>query len=145
MMTLYSRALQKTTIGLVCLILLTGCYYQPSTPRGSFARGGDVGWLSEMEHDSVRFYDANGKEGDCLSIMQEMGMNAIRLRVWVNHSTGWSNKPDVVYMAKRAAKQGLRVMIDFHYSDFWADPAKQMCPKAWKNMDMTAKTQAIYD
>lgn len=143
MMTLYSRALQKTTIGLVCLILFTGCYYQPSTPRGSFARGGDVGWLSEMEHDSVRFFDANGKEGDCLSIMQEMGMNAIRLRVWVNHSTGWSNKPDVVYMAKRAAKQGLRIMIDFHYSDFFADPAHQEIPAAWKDYSYEQLCEAV--
>ena len=60
-------------------------------------------------------------------------MNAVRLRVWVNHSTGWSNKPDVVAQAKRAAKQGLRVMIDFHYSDFFADPSQQHIPAAWQN------------
>ena len=92
--------MKKNSIFILLLALsisMTSCYYRPSTPVGSFARGGDVSWLSEMEHDSVRFYDAEGKEGDCLDIMQSMGMNAIRLRVWVNHSTGWSNKPDVVY------------------------------------------------
>jgi len=119
----------------LCLaaMLLTGCYHAPKTPRGSFAKGADISWLSEMEHDSVRFYDADGRPGDCMDIMQAMGMNAVRLRVWVNHATGWSNKPDVVAQAKRAAKQGLRVMIDFHYSDFFADPSQQHIPAAWQN------------
>lgn len=124
-------------------LLLTSCYYEPQTPVGSFARGGDISWLSEMEDDSVRFYDLDGKEGDCMTIMQDLGMNAIRLRVWVNHATGWSNKPDVVYLAKRAAKQGLRVMIDFHYSDFFADPSHQTIPAAWKDYTYEQMCKAV--
>ena len=138
--------MKKNSIFILLLVLsisMTSCYYRPNTPVGSFARGGDVSWLSEMEHDSVRFYDAEGKEGDCLDIMQSMGMNAIRLRVWVNHSTGWSNKPDVVYLAKRAAKQGLRVMIDFHYSDFFADPSHQDIPAAWKEYSYEHICEAV--
>ena len=128
--------MKKNSIFILLLVLsisMTSCYYRPNTPVGSFARGGDVSWLSEMEHDSVRFYDAEGKEGDCLDIMQSIGMNAIRLRVWVNHTTGWSNKADVVYLAERAAKKGLRIIIDFHYSDFFADPSHQEIPAAWKD------------
>ena len=116
-------------------LCLTGCYSRPASPEGSFAKGADVSWLSEMEHDSVLFYDAEGKETDCLDLMQSAGMNAVRLRVWVNHSTGWSNKEDVVRMATRAAKKGLRVMIDFHYSDFFADPSHQTIPAAWRGYD----------
>lgn len=127
----------------LCALGLNSCYYQPATPRGSFAKGADVGWLSEMEHDSVPFYDANGKEGDCLDIMQALGMNAIRLRVWVNHTTGWSNKADVVAQAKRAAKQGLRVMIDFHYSDFFADPSHQTIPAAWSSYSYEQLCDAV--
>lgn len=138
--------MKKNSIFILLLVLsisMTSCYYRPNTPVGSFARGGDVSWLSEMEHDSVRFYDAEGKEGNCLDIMQSIGMNAIRLRVWVNHATGWSNKPDVVYLAKRAAKQGLRIMIDFHYSDFFADPSHQEIPAAWKDYTYEQICEAV--
>ena len=125
------------------VMTLTGCYYRPSTPKGSFAKGADVSWLSEMEHDSVSFFYPDGKEGDCLDIMQSLGMNAVRLRVWVNHTTGWSNKADVVAMATRAAKQGLRVMIDFHYSDFFADPSHQAIPAAWQNYTYDQLCEAV--
>ena len=126
-------------------VLLTSCYHKPNTPRGSFAKGADVSWLSEMERDEVKFYnDANdANDADCLDIMQELGMNAVRLRVWVNHSTGWSNKPDVVYLAKRAAQQGLRVMIDFHYSDFFADPSHQTIPAAWQTYSYEQLCDAV--
>jgi arabinogalactan endo-1,4-beta-galactosidase len=124
---------RRTFILCLAAMLLTSCYHAPKTPRGSFAKGADLSWLSEMEHDSVPFYDADGRQGDCMDILQAMGMNAVRLRVWVNHATGWSNKPDVVTQAKRAARQGLRVMIDFHYSDFFADPSQQNIPAAWRN------------
>lgn len=133
----------------VAAVLLTSCYHAPKTPRGSFAKGADVSWLSEMEHDGVKFYNgewrmANGEGSeDCLELMQGLGMNAVRLRVWVNHSTGWSNKPDVVAQAKRAAKQGLRVMIDFHYSDFFADPSQQHIPAAWQNYSYEQLSECV--
>ena len=136
----------KNKTFLLCLMgamCLTACYHRPATPRGSFAKGADVSWLSEMEHDGVQFYTPDGKEGDCLDILQREGMNAIRLRVWVNHSTGWSNKADVVTMATRAAKQGLRVMIDFHYSDFFADPNHQTIPAAWQSYSYEQLCQAV--
>ncbi|MBQ3673944.1 MAG: glycosyl hydrolase 53 family protein [Paludibacteraceae bacterium] len=124
---------------------LSSCYYRSATPRDSFAKGADVSWLSEMEHDSIAFYDTNGTEDDCLDIMQRMGMNAVRLRVWVNHSTGWSNKSDVVQMAQRAAKKGLRIMIDFHYSDFFADPNHQTIPVAWQSYDYELLREAVFE
>ena len=117
-------------------LLLCSCYHRTDSPRGSWARGADLSWLSEMEHDSM-FYD------DCIATMRGMGMNAVRLRVWVNHATGWSNIPDMLALAKRAAEQGQRIMIDIHYSDFFADPSHQTIPAAWQNYDYETMLEAV--
>lgn len=94
-------------------------------------RGADVGWLSQMESSGKTFRDAQGKTGDLLDILRGLGVNAVRLRVWVNPKDGWCGKADVVKAALRAKAKGLRVMIDFHYSDSWADPGQQTKPAAW--------------
>ena len=80
---------------------------------------------------------------DCIATMRAMGMNAVRLRVWVNHATGWSNKEDMLSLAKRAAQQGQRIMIDIHYSDFFADPSHQTIPAAWQNYDYETMLEAV--
>ena len=80
---------------------------------------------------------------DCIATMRAMGMNAVRLRVWVNHTTGWSNKDDMLSLAKRAAQQGQRIMIDIHYSDFFADPSHQTIPAAWQNYDYETMLEAV--
>jgi arabinogalactan endo-1,4-beta-galactosidase len=116
----------------------------PSGPLG-FARGADVGWLSEMEASRRKFYDAAGVEKDLLDILSEYCINAIRLRVWVNPANGWCGKDDVVAMAQRAYRKGFRIMIDFHYSDNWADPGKQNKPAAWENHSVSQLAQAVYD
>lgn len=116
--------------------LLCSCYHRTDSPRGSWAKGADLSWLSEMEHDSM-FHD------DCIATLREMGMNAVRLRVWVNHTTGWSNKEDMLSIAKRAAEQGQRIMIDIHYSDFFADPSHQTIPAAWQNYDYETMLEAV--
>lgn len=118
--------------------LLTGCYYRTDSPRGSWAKGCDLSWLSEMEADGVKFYMHTDetqppKATDCIELLRREGMNAVRLRVWVNHKTGWSNREDMLGLAKRAAKAGQRIMIDIHYSDFFADPHHQTIPEAWKD------------
>lgn len=94
-------------------------------------RGADVGWLSQMESSGKTFRDAQGKSGDLLDILRGLGVNTVRLRVWVNPKDGWCGKADVVKAARRAKAKGLRVMIDFHYSDSWADPGQQIKPAAW--------------
>lgn len=127
-------------------LLLTSCYYKTDTPRGSWARGCDLSWLSEMEHDGVKFYEQSAvsdQSSDCIALLRANGMNAVRLRVWVNHSTGWSNKADMVELAKRAAQQGQRIMIDIHYSDFFADPSHQTIPAAWQNYDYKTMLEAV--
>lgn len=94
-------------------------------------RGADVGWLSEMEASGKTFRDRNGQTRDLLAILKDMGVEAIRLRVWVNPTNGWCGRADVVKQAARAKRMGFRLMIDFHYSDSWADPGQQNKPAAW--------------
>ena len=104
--------------------------YNVATP--SFAKGADVSWLSEMEKDGKTFQKKDGSKADCFSVLKDCGVNAIRLRVWVNPTGGWSGKDDVTALALRAAKAGMALMVDFHYSDFFCDPSRQDIPKAWE-------------
>jgi len=99
-------------------------------------KGADLGWMTEMEHDSVLFYNNQDESTDCLQLFAEAGMDAVRLRVWVNHKTGWSNLPDVLSASKRVKEAGLPLMIDLHYSDFFADPQRQDIPEAWKALNL---------
>ena len=108
-----------------------------------FAKGADVSWLTEMEGDGVNFYSASGKKQECLSLLRDLGVNSIRLRVWVNPDGGFCNKNDVVAKAWRAQQLGFRLMIDFHYSDTWADPAHQTVPAAWQGYTFEQMKQAV--
>ena len=98
----------------------------------SFAKGADISWVSEMEKDGKAFRKQDGTKADIMDVLKEVGINSIRLRVWVQPEGGWSGKDDVVKLAGRAAKAGLAVMVDFHYSDFFADPSRQKIPAAWE-------------
>ncbi|WP_411349927.1 arabinogalactan endo-beta-1,4-galactanase [Paenibacillus sp. WLX2291] len=111
----------------------------------AFAKGADVSWLSEMENYNWSFYNDAGNKQDALQILKDHGVNSIRLRVWVNPSINFSNKADVVKQAVRAKNMGFRIMIDFHYSDKWADPAQQSKPSAWTSKDFSGLKQAVYD
>ena len=97
-----------------------------------FARGADASWVTEMEKNGNKFYNAAGKEMDCFTLLRDLGINSMRLRVWVNPTDGWNGKQDVLAKAIRAKNLGMRIMIDFHYSDSWADPGKQYKPAAWE-------------
>ena len=122
----------------------SGPSYVPD-PAGSYARGADCSWLTEQERDGVLFADTAGTPKECMLLMRDCGLNAIRLRVWVNHSTGWCNKEDVLIKARRAHELKLRLMIDFHYSDNFADPGTQTTPAAWQSYDMDQLKQAVAD
>lgn len=115
----------------------------PPVTSTTFYKGADVGWLTEMEAAGKKFYNAAGQEMECMALLKSLGMNSIRLRVWVNPSAGWNNAADVVKKAVRAKSLGMAVMIDFHYSDDWADPGKQYKPAAWVGYDLTGLKNAI--
>lgn len=121
----------------------------PETPqeidRTAFAKGADISWVTEMESKGMKFYNAAGQERECTALMKEIGFNSIRLRVWVNPAQGWNGKEDVLAKAIRAQRLGMRIMIDFHFSDTWADPAHQAVPAAWADYDLEALVKATGD
>ena len=105
--------------------------YTPPVVSTNFLKGADISWVTQMEANGYKFYDKNGAQQDLFSLMKTLGFNSIRLRAWVNPSDGWCNTADVLAKAIRAKNAGLKIMIDFHYSDTWADPGKQSKPAAW--------------
>lgn len=109
-----------------------------------FAFGADVSFVPQMESWGTKWLDKNGKHKDILQILKEQGVNNIRLRVWTVNS-GASSKQEVVNMCKRAKAIGMGVMIDFHYSDTWADPGNQTIPSAWTDHSVEALAQKVYD
>ena len=132
---------------LVSLLLLSCGILQCAWAQNSdFARGADVSWCTEMEAAGKRFYDAQGSETELMALMHQIGMTAVRLRVWVNPERAygaWSDKADVLAKARRAHAAGLDVMIDFHYSDFFADPSRQTKPAAWASFTMEQLKSAV--
>lgn len=137
--------MKRLLISALLLTALTVVQAQSTT----FARGADISWCTEMEADGRKFYNADGIETDIFALMKEIGMSAIRLRVWVNPTKygygAWCDKADVIAKAKRAHEQGLDLMIDFHYSDFFADPKKQDTPMEWKDYDLEQLKTAVAD
>lgn len=115
------------------------------SPAATFAKGADISWVTEMEHNGMKFYNAAGVETDCFQLMKDLGLNAIRLRVWVDPKEhgNWCNTADLVAKAKRAKNLGMDVMVDFHYSDWWADPGQQHKPAAWRGLNLADLKKAI--
>ncbi len=116
-----------------------------------FYKGMDVSTLPEVERLGGRFYDG-GAERDALDILQSYGANALRLRLWNDpysedgapYGAGTNDLQTVIALAGRAKAHGMDVLLDLHYSDFWADPGKQRVPKAWRGMDADALAEAVY-
>lgn len=108
-----------------------------------FWLGGDISGITSDEAHGRKFYNPDGVRTDPLQLMKDYGMNAIRVRVWVNPKDGFSSPEDVLALCKRAKKLGMPVMIDFHYSDTWADPSHQLIPEAWSGMDEYAMAGAL--
>jgi arabinogalactan endo-1,4-beta-galactosidase len=109
----------------------------------NFAKGADIGWLTQMESSGRKFYNSSNAETECLQLLKSVGMNAIRLRVWVNPTGGWNSSADVVAKATRAKNLGLKILIDFHYSDSWADPGQQTKPAAWSTLTLAGLQTSI--
>ena len=105
-----------------------------------FIKGADVSIMPELERNGTKFYD-NGIEQDGLTILKNHGVNWIRVRIWNNPYVvgpegiggGNTDEAKAIEMAKRAKALGMKVLVDFHYSDFWVDPGQQKKPDAWKN------------
>lgn len=118
-------------------------YGQTATATSTFYKGADISWTTELEAEGHHFYDFQGNEQECTSLMKKLGMNAIRLRVWVNPKNKWSSKEDMLELAKRVKANHMELMVDFHYSDWWADPGKQNVPQAWKGLSYEEMKKAL--
>ncbi|MEJ5088850.1 glycoside hydrolase family 53 protein [Sphingobacterium faecium] len=116
---------------------------QPIQQTGHLAQGADVSWITEMEASGVQFYNTGGTSVDGMKLVQSLGVDAVRLRVWVNPQNGWCNQDDLLVKARRAKHLGMRLLIDFHYSDTWADPGQQNKPAAWSTLSFSELKAAV--
>lgn len=107
-------------------------------------RGADVSILPMIERCDGRFLH-NGIEQDGLALMAAQGVNFVRLRVWVNPADGASGLDEVLAMAQRAKALDLGLLIDFHYSDTWADPGNQLKPRDWRDLSFAELQTAVTD
>ncbi len=117
-----------------------------------FIMGMDASAVIAEEQSGVKYYNFAGEEQDVFKTLAENGITHIRVRVW-NHpydadghgyGGGNSDVEKAIEIGKRATKYGMKLIVDFHYSDFWADPGKQMVPAAWKDMKLDEKADALY-
>ena len=115
-----------------------------------FIKGMDISSYPEMLDKQYTYYDFNGKEVNLLDFAKEQGFNYGRLRIWneperVPESGGYCNLQDTLKMAKEIMQRGMGLLLDFHYSDWWADPGNQNLPFAWKELSEDELVEAVYD
>ncbi len=165
------KLLRGASLALAALLLCTGCgarsktYVLPSAAEEStlslapipdlgdaFIRGMDASSVLVEENSGVTYYGFDGNKQDVFETLAEAGVNYIRLRVWNDpydkngngYGGGNNDVQTAIALGKRATKYGMKVCIDFHYSDFWADPKRQHAPKAWLGMSVDEKADALY-
>jgi arabinogalactan endo-1,4-beta-galactosidase len=117
-----------------------------------FIMGMDASCVPALEASGVKYYNYEGQEQDVFQTLAQAGVNYIRVRVWNDpydsngngYGGGNCDIQNALAIGKRATQYGMKLLLDFHYSDFWADPSKQMVPLAWKDMDIDTKTEALY-
>jgi arabinogalactan endo-1,4-beta-galactosidase len=118
----------------------------------NFMLGADISSVLSLEESGVVFHDFDGSPSDLLELFAAGGANYIRVRVWNDpwaapgkgFGGGNNDVPRAVEIGRRATEAGMRLLVNFHYSDFWADPGKQMSPRAWLGMDLQQRAEALY-
>ncbi|OJU22654.1 MAG: arabinogalactan endo-1,4-beta-galactosidase [Sphingobacteriales bacterium 41-5] len=146
---IFTKKLCAFAFGLIMFSACTPKTQNVQPGSDNFVRGADISWLPQMEATGYQFYADNGQKEDCFKILKDHGINSIRLRTWVNPSdhkiNGHCSTPETVAMAVRARQHGMKVMINFHYSDSWADPGKQYKPAAWVGLGFEDLKKALHD
>lgn len=115
-----------------------------------FIKGVDISTMSELKRLKVKYYD-DGKEKDIVDILSSYGINSVRLRLWnspfdsdnIHYGGGTDDLITVIEIARKCKKAGMSFLLDFHYSDFWADAHRQLKPKAWMNYDFPKLCEAV--
>lgn len=126
---------------------------QPAAPppaglstRNGLYLGADLSYVNEMEDCGALYRDRDGRQVDPFRLMADRGGNLVRVRLWNNPTwTRYSNLEDVRRTIRRARAAGMQVLLDFHYSDDWADGEKQRVPAAWAGLDDAAQARALHD
>lgn len=116
-----------------------------------FMRGVDISGIIAEEESGVVYYNENGNEQDIFETLAQHGVNYVRVRVWNDsydadgnsYGGGYNDTETAAKIGRRAAKYGIKLCVDYHYSDFWAGPSEQMCPKAWEGMEIEEKAEAL--
>jgi beta-galactosidase len=114
--------------------------------------GADISFLPQLEDRGIKFSE-KGEEGDAIKILKAHGFNYVRLRIFndpalekgYSPKKGFCDLQNTLKMAKRVKAEGMKLLLDFHYSDYWADPGKQFKPKAWEGLSFTDLKKALYD
>jgi len=124
----------------------------PVKVREDFIKGMDISMWPELESLGVKYYD-QGKEKNLVKILKDHGVNYIRARLWVNPKStqlmdfggGNSTLKRAIELGQRAHANGMKYLLDIHYSDFWTDPGKQIKPQGWENLSFNSLVKKVYD
>ncbi len=151
--------MKKLSIILICIILIIFSIPSFSAVKverlrfnnPDFIKGMDISSVISLENSGVKFYGFDGKESDIFKILSDNGVNYIRVRVWNNpfdkdkngYGGGNCDVKTACEIGRRAAKYNMKLLVDFHYSDFWADPGKQKAPKEWENLTLDEKCEKL--
>ena len=114
-----------------------------------FYKGMDISSLPQSLSEGMQVKDRDGSDISPFELLKKYGVNAVRLRLWnqpecVPDAKGYCNLEYTLQMAKKIKENGMSFLLDFHYSDFWADPANQRKPKAWENLSFSELEEAVY-
>lgn len=108
-----------------------------------FIKGVDLSFVDEVETEGGTYYE-HGQPADVIDILHRSGVNAVRLRLWHTPTGGYCNLERTIQMVKRVKEYDMDFLLDFHYSDYWADPGKQTKPKAWQTLNFVELIEAVY-
>lgn len=149
-----SKSAGKTKFPLPKSAEESSIYIEPCPQIGDdFIRGMDASAVLSVEKSGAKFYGFDGKEQDVFLTLAQGGINYVRFRVWNDpfdengngYGGGNNDLATAIELGKRATAAGLKTQIDFHYSDFWADPKRQHAPKVWQDLDIEKKSAALYE
>ncbi|MEV0198812.1 glycosyl hydrolase 53 family protein [Nonomuraea sp. NPDC050691] len=136
--------MKRILVSLVVCVAATLTAGQPAHAATLSMRGADVSTLQRALDLGAKYYDASGNQRDPLDILQGAGVNYARLRIWNNPISDYNNKTKVLQQARAIKAKGLKLMVDFHYSDTWADPGKQYKPAAWSSHTISQLQTDVY-
>ena len=131
------------------ITLLFGCKKKQALPvialPDTFIRAADLSFLPEIEQYGYTYYNSNNTSASALDILKSNGCNTVRIRLWHTPSNQHSSFDEVYTFSKRVKAAGLKVWLDLHYSDTWADPGSQIKPSAWSALSFTVLKDSVYN